>query len=57
MEHIFLDSDDHMEIDYARRRAELMGLGADAGLVELVLASRVGNDLTHGEFWRRYGCF
>ena len=34
MEHIFLGSADHLEIDYALRRAELLGLGANAPLVD-----------------------
>ena len=57
MEHIFLGSDDHMGIDYAMRRAELMVLGADVDLVELVLATRLGTDLAHGEFWRMVWLF
>ena len=34
MEHIFLGSADHLEIDYALRRAELLGLGANATLAD-----------------------
>ena len=52
MERIFLGSEDHMAIEHAMRRAELIGLGAHDDLVEAVLATRLGTDLTNGEFWR-----
>lgn len=52
MEHIFLASSDHFSIEYAMRRAELIGLGADAPLVNAVLAARPSLDLHHGDFWR-----
>ena len=52
MEHIFLESHDHFGIEYAMRRAELLGLGAHDTLVEAVLATRQSADLTNGEFWR-----
>jgi hypothetical protein len=52
MEHIFLDSDDDMGIEYAMRRAELVALGAPGDLLDAILVSRVGTDLTHGDFWR-----
>ena len=52
MEHIFLASHDHVGIEPAMRRAELLGLGAHDGLVEAVLATRLATDLTNGEFWR-----
>ena len=52
MEHIFLGSRDHFGIEYALRRAELLGLGADPPLTEAVLAARPALDLDNGEFWR-----
>lgn len=52
MENVVLASDDHMPIEYAMRRAELVGLGAEGELLDAVLVSRLGTDLTHGEFWR-----
>jgi hypothetical protein len=52
MEHIFLRSPDHHPIEYAMRRAELLGLGADRDLSDAILATRLGTDLDHGEFWR-----
>jgi hypothetical protein len=52
MEHIFLTSCDHFSIEYAMRRAELIGLGADVSLVNAVLAARPAVDLHHGDFWQ-----
>ena len=52
MEHTFLTSCDHFSIEYAMRRAELIGLGADVPLVNAVLAARPALDLHHGDFWR-----
>jgi len=52
MEHVFLASPDHFGIEYAMRRAELLGLGAEPALVDAVLAARPALDLHHGDFWR-----
>lgn len=52
MEHIFLASGDHFSIEYAMRRAELIGLGADVPLVTAVLAARPALNLNHSDFWR-----
>jgi hypothetical protein len=52
MESAFLGSDDHLEIEYALRKAELLGLGAGDDLVDAILASRQATDLAHGAFWR-----
>ena len=52
MEHIFLGSRDHFGIEYALRRAELLGLGADQQLTDAVLATRPALDLDNGDFWR-----
>jgi hypothetical protein len=52
MEHIFLASRDHFGIEYALRRAELLGLGADQRVTDAVLATRSALDLDNGEFWR-----
>ena len=57
MEHILLDSCDHFGIEYALRRAELLGLGADTQLTDAVLATRPALDLDHGEFWRTMWLF
>jgi hypothetical protein len=52
MEGLFLRSPDHFGIEYALRRAELLGLGADRRLAHAVLATRPAADLNNGEFWR-----
>jgi hypothetical protein len=57
MEHIFLNSHDHLGIDYAMRRAELLGLGAPAELVQAVLATPLATDLRNGDFWRTVWLF
>jgi hypothetical protein len=57
MEHIFLSSHDHFEIEYAMRRAELIGLSAPLELAEAVLATRVGSDLRNADFWRTVWLF
>lgn len=57
MEHIFLGSRDHFGIEYALRRAELLGLGADQQLTDAVLATRPPLDLDNGEFWRTVWLF
>ena len=57
MEHILLASRDHFGIEYALRRAELLGLGADEQLTNAVLATRPAVGLGHGEFWRTMWLF
>jgi len=57
MEHIFLTSHDHLEIEHAMRRAELVALGAPGELVQAVLGTRLGTDLCNGEFWRTVWTF
>ena len=52
MEHIFLSSPDDLGIEYAMRRAELVGLGAPQELVHAVLKTRLATDMRHGDFWR-----
>jgi hypothetical protein len=57
MERIFLASHDHLTIDPAIRRAELLALGAPAELVQAVVATRLATDLSNGEFWRTVWIF
>lgn len=57
MERIFLGSPDHMSIEYAIRRAELLGLGASDDLLQAVLATPLARDLSNGEFWRTVWLF
>lgn len=57
MEHIFLTSPHHLGIEYAMRRAELLGLGASEEVVQAVLATPIATDLRNGEFWRTVWMF
>ena len=57
MEHIFLTSPDHLGIEPAMRRSELLGLGACAEVARAVLTTRLGTDLRNGEFWRTVWMF
>lgn len=57
MEDIFLASQDHLPIEYAIRRAELLALGASAELIKAVMSTRLGTELQHGEFWRTVWIF
>ena len=52
MESVFLGSPDHLSLEAALRRAELVALGAKDDLVNAVLATRLGAELANGEFWR-----
>jgi|SRR5579871_295421 len=57
MEHIFLASQDHLPIEHAIRRAELLALGAPSELMRAILSTRLTTDLRHGEFWRTVWMF
>ena len=57
MEQIFLMSRDHLAIEHAMRRAELLALGAPDELVRAVLATRSATDLGNGAFWRTVWTF
>jgi hypothetical protein len=57
IEHLFLASPDHLAIEHAMRRAELLALGARADFVKAVLSTRLAADLRHGEFWRTFYLF
>jgi len=52
MEDIFLKSRDHLSIEHAMRRAELLALGASDEVLRAVLSTAVGTDLRNGAFWR-----
>jgi len=57
MEHIFLTSHDHLAVEHAMRRAELLALGASDELVGTVLTTRSATDLGNGAFWRTVWLF
>ena len=52
MEHIFLTSPDHLAVDHALRRAELLALGAPDELTDAVLAIPLETNRRDAEFWR-----
>jgi hypothetical protein len=52
MEHIFLASHDHLAVERAMRRAELLALGMPVEFIQAILSTRVATDLKHSEFWR-----
>ena len=57
MEHIFLASNDHLTIEHAMRKAELLALGAPSELARAILSTPLATDLRHGEFWRTFWVF
>ena len=57
MERIFLASHDHLEVEHAIRRAELLALGAPAEFVKAVLSTRLATDLSNSTFWRTVWSF
>jgi hypothetical protein len=57
MEDIFLKSRDHLPIEHAMRRAELLALGASDAIVREVLATRLATDLRNSAFWRTVWMF
>jgi hypothetical protein len=57
MEHIFLRSRDHLAIERAMQRAELLALGASDELVQAVLSTPSAGDLRNGAFWRTVWVF
>jgi hypothetical protein len=57
MERIFLASQDHLALEPAVRRAELLALGVPLDFVKAILATRLATDLRNGEFWRTVWMF
>lgn len=52
MEHWFLRTPDHLDIDRALRRAEVLGLGGSPALADAVLATRLGRTFEDRDYWR-----
>lgn len=52
MEHVFLRTPDHVDIDRALRRAEVLGLGGTLELVDAILATRLAEQFDDWERWR-----
>jgi len=57
MEDIFLTSKNHLPVEHAMRRAELLALGASAQIVDAVLATPLATNLRHSAFWRTFWIF
>jgi hypothetical protein len=57
MEHIFLASEDHLPIEKAIRRAELLALGTPPEFVKAILSTQLATDLRNGKFWRTVWMF
>jgi PcfJ-like protein len=57
MEHIFLASQDHLPIEHAIRRAELLALGASVEFLKAIMSTRLASDLRQSEFWRTVWIF
>lgn len=57
MEHVFLASADHLSIEHALRRAELLAVGVPPEFVKAILSTRLAADLRHSEFWRTFWMF
>jgi hypothetical protein len=57
MEHIFLASYDHLALEPALRRAELLGLGMPTEFMNAILSTRMAMDLRNGDFWRTVWMF
>jgi hypothetical protein len=57
MEHLFLASQDHLPIEHAMRRAELLALEAPPAIVSAVMATPLALDLRHSDFWRTVWIF
>lgn len=53
MIHLFLSTPDHVPVDAALRRAEVLGLGGSAELAEVVLTTRLAEDFSDPDHWRR----
>jgi hypothetical protein len=52
MEHVFLRSPDHLSVEVALRRAEVIGLGGSPALADAITASRLGSQFDRPDLWR-----
>ena len=57
MEHIFLASNDHLALEPALRRAELLALGMPTAFMNAILSTRLAMDLRNSDFWRTIWMF
>ena len=52
MEHVFLRSPDHLTVEHALRRAEVIGVGGSPALARAILATPLATTFDHGALWR-----
>lgn len=57
MERIFLASHDHLALEPALRRAELLAIGMPLEFVTAILSTRLATDLKNWQFWRTVWMF
>jgi PcfJ-like protein len=57
MENIFLASHDHLALEPALRRAELLALGMPIAFMNAILSTRLAMDLRNSDFWRTVWMF
>ncbi len=57
MEHIFLESNDHLPLETALRRAELLALGMPITFIKAIMSTRLAMDLSNSDFWRTVWMF
>lgn len=57
MEHIFLASPEHLSVEHAMRRAELLALGASGHYVKAVLTTPMSSNFEQSDFWRTVWIF
>lgn len=57
MERIFLLSQDHLTLEPALRRAELLAFDLPAELIQAIMMTRLASDLRNGDFWRTFWMF
>jgi hypothetical protein len=53
IEHVFLKTPDHVPLDQALRRAEIVGLGGSPALAEALWATRLARSFDDAAHWRR----
>jgi hypothetical protein len=57
MERIFLASHDHLALEPALRKAELLALGVPVEFIKSIMLTRLAMDLRNGDFWRTFWMF
>lgn len=57
MEHLFLESHDHLALEPALRRAELLALSMPINFMNAIMSTRLAMDLRNSDFWRSMWLF